>query len=164
MHHYSIVGFALVTLFALTACGDSTSSDGDPSARGLGSITLDGTRYDFTVEICDLTGETDDEYQTVYGEGEMPDGEAFQVFASRNQVNEMLMHSVSFQTGNVSQGEGTVIEAHRFRLEGTWNDIHGGPDEPLLQISGSMVTAAGTFHVADELDNTMQGSFEATCN
>lgn len=156
--------FSLLLMFILTACESSNDSEGDPSLRGEGFIVLDGARHDFDVIACDISGEVDEDYQTISGRGETSDGERFDVFVSRNDAGGILMHSVSFQTGNVAQGEGTVIEAQRMHMNGNWSDLHGGPNEPLIQISGSTVTAQGAFTVNEDLDNPIEGSLEATCN
>ena len=155
---------AVFFLLTFTACDSTSDSEGDPSLRGEGFIELDGVRNDFTIEICDLSGEVDDEYQTIYGMGNMPDGDRFYIYVSRNMVNDLLIHSVSFQTGNVAQGEGTVIQSSRMHMNGQWSDLFDGPDEPLIQISGNTVTATGTFYVNENLDETIPGRFEATCN
>lgn len=90
------------------------------------------------------------------------------VFVSRTFVEtssmSVLSHSVSFQYGDQWGGTGTVIEAYRMYSNGTWTNLHGDPDEPLIHIQGNTVTGAGTFSHENDLDDTMPGSFTATCN
>ncbi len=151
-------------LLAVSACADSTSSVDDSALRGEGTITLDGTSHDFVVEICDLTGEADNNYHTIYGSGETSEGQRFNVFVSRNRVGDHLAHSVSFQTGNVAEGEGTVIQAHRIFANDQWTSLFDGPDEPLIKITGNTVSAAGTFTINEDLENPISGSLNATCD
>jgi hypothetical protein len=137
-----------------------------PDARsvGEGTLTLDGTSYPFTVIVCDLSGDADDEYQTLVGRGTTPEGEAFSVFVSRNDIGGILSHSVSYQKGDVRSGASTVLEAQRMRMGGTWSSLRGGSAEPLVVISGNRVTAEGRFSSDDDLDATVPGRLEARCD
>lgn len=160
-----ILAFAFVAL-PLAACdSDGSDSGPDPSGnRGEGTLVLDGVTYDFDVIACDFSGEADDTHQTVTGRGTTPEGEDFNLFVSRNDIGGLLAHTISFQMGDVASGGGTVIEAQRMRMNGTWNSLHDEPNEPLIQISGNTLTASGVFSVNDDLDDTMHGELTATCN
>jgi hypothetical protein len=115
-------------------------------ARGTGTLHLGGTAYDFAVRACDFSGETDGEvYQTLSGRGTLPSGERFEVIASRNAVEGKLVHTVTFYTGDVLRGQGTVLEAQRLRLHGTWLDLVDGPDEPLIHIRGNRLRVRAPF-------------------
>lgn len=176
-----IIPFALLfSLACLTACESPDVPENTPPHFGQpepatveevderdgatdGTLMLGDTTYEFTVRACDFSGETDDMYQTVAGRGTTPAGEPFDVYVSRNEVGGMLMHTVSFQTGDVRSGEGTVFEAQRMRSGGTWASIYGSVTEPLIQIEGNRLTASGTF-ANDATGETMQGRIEATCD
>lgn len=146
------------------AC-DSDDSDPDPTGNaGEGTIILDDVTYEFDVIACDFSGETDDTHQTVSAGGTTPDGEDFDLFVSRNEVGGFLVHTVSFQTGDVGSGGGTVIQAQRMFSNGTWTSLHDEPDEPLIVIEGNTLTASGVFTVNDNLDDTVSGSVTATCD
>jgi hypothetical protein len=170
--------FTLITAFALfvAACGPTDDRDdfdadapvaaapGDQTLQGEGRLTLDTDTYDFAVEVCDFSGETDDDMiQTLVGTGQDADGEPFRVYASRNVVNDILVHTISFQQGDVRRGEGRVIEAQRMRMGETWNSVRGGVAAPLIEIDGDRLTATGRFSPDDDLDDTVDGRLEATC-
>jgi hypothetical protein len=142
---------------------DSEKVPPEPSQRaGSGTLTLGDITHSFTVRVCDPSGESDDDQkQTVYGEGETEEGEPFKVFVSRNDVNDMLSHTVSLQMGDVMSGEGTVLSANRVRMNDRWNSAEGAQSGPLIEIDGTRVTATGVFRaeggahgdgVAGELD------------
>lgn len=168
----------LALALALVACRDAdapapepaTGPPGEtvvpeePAARsGSGTLTLDGTTYPFDVLACDLSGETDDDYQTISGRGTTPEGERFDVFVSRDDSGGFLIHTVSFQTGEVIRGEGTVLEAQRMRMNGSWSSMRGGEAQPLVVIDGNRVTAEGRFSSDEALEATVTGRLEATC-
>jgi hypothetical protein len=67
------------------------------------------------------------------------------VIASRNAIGGKLVHSVTFYTGDVLRGQGTVLEAQRLRLHGAWLDLVGGPDEPLIHIRGNRLPQSATL-------------------
>jgi|GEM_PF-3209605 len=171
----------LCLLLALTACRDAEAPDrsapppvtdaaaappADPGARsaGEGTLTLDGTAYAFDVAICDLSGEADTDYQTLVGRGTTPEGEPFEVFVSRNDIGDILTHTVSYQTGDVRRTQGTVIEAQRMRMGGAWSSMRGGAAGPLIVIDGNRITAEGRFSSDDDLDATVPGRLEARCD
>jgi hypothetical protein len=170
------------SLFVLAGCGAPEDVDSAPphfgqpapttvedepagarAADGEGTLQLGDDTYEFSVRACDFSGETDDVYQTVSGRGTTADGEPFDVFISRNEVSGILMHTVSFQTGDVRSGDGTVLEAQRMRSGDRWTSIHGDAAEPLIRIDGDRLTASGTF-ASDATGDSMQGRIEATCN
>jgi hypothetical protein len=166
----------LLPLF-LTACGgpaedttqthesEAVSSPALTSAdRGNGTLILGDDQYEFSVRVCDFSGETDDDMiQTLVGRGEMPDGQPFDIFVSRNEVNEILVHTISFQTGDVRTGEGTVIEAQRMRMGENWTSPHGGAGSPLIEIAGDRLSSAGVFAPSDDDSDRTEGRLEATC-
>lgn len=155
-------------LFAACDSGSDDGPSGPSASRGEGTIVLGGTTHAFNVIACDFSGEVDDLYQTVSGKGTTSDGEDFDVFVSRNEVESagqvIRVHTVSFQTGDVRSGGGTVIEAQRMFMNGSWTSLFDEPNEPLVKISGNTLTASGVFYVNDDLENTMSGSVTATCN
>jgi hypothetical protein len=169
----------LCLALALAACTDADAPPRDASqpvaqeaatpapdapSAGEGTLTLDGAAYPFTVVVCDLSGDADDAYQTLVGRGTTPEGEPFEVFVSRNDIGDILSHSVSFQTGDVRRGAGTVLEAQRMRMGGTWSSLRGGSSEPLVVITGNRVTAEGRFSSDDDLEATVPGRLEARCD
>jgi hypothetical protein len=170
---------ALCTALLIIGCGNTdTVDDIEPhdaavgesapavdAGHGEGTLTLGGDTYSFAVRVCDFSGETDDDMiQTLVGRGETADGEQFDIFVSRNDVNDMLVHSVSFQSGDVRSAEGTVIEAQRMRMGGNWTSGRGGPAQPLIEIEGNRLTASGIFSPADDDSERIEGHLEATCN
>jgi hypothetical protein len=178
--HTTASAFALALL--VTACGGDDVPDpaagtdrpaaapaaeeaaAAPSAdRGEGTLRLGETTYRFAVRACDFGGETDDMYQTLSGRGTTPEGEPFDVFVSRNDAGGMLVHTVSFQTGDVRRGAGTVLEAQRMRHGTGWMSTRGGPAEPLIRIDGNRLTASGRFTSDDDPDLAADGTIEATC-
>lgn len=158
---FTALGFLLLAFIA--ACDSSSGPTGKGSGKGEGSLTLAGVTYDFDVIVCDFTGEVDNLYQTVYGKGTTPAGKSFEVFVSRNQIEDFLIHNVSYQTGDVRSGAGTVIEAIRMKSNGIWTSLFDDPNEPLVKISGNTLTATGTFYVSDDIDETFQGHLVASC-
>ena len=155
---------AILSVTLVLGC-DSSDPDPDPGPtnRGSGTLVLGDDTHDFDVIVCDFSGEADDQFQTLMGRGTTADGQEFEVFASRNQIDEMLTHTVSYQTGNVASGGGTIIQAQRLRMNGTWSNLLDEPDEPLIQISGNTLTASGVFTINDNLDDTVDGQITATC-
>lgn len=139
-----------------------TTTEAPAGDRGQGTLQLGDTTYEFAVRACDVSGEADDMYQTISGRGTLDDGETFDVFVSRNEVQDMLSHTVSFQHGDVRTGQGTVFEANRVHSGGNWIDVHGGTAEPLVKIDGNRVTASGVF-ANDATGEQMEGRLEATC-
>jgi len=133
-------------------------------ASGEGALPLAGTSYAFDVAVCDLSGEADTDYQTLVGRGTAPDGEPFEVFVSRNDIGDILTHTVSYQSGDVRRGQGTVIAAQRMRMGGTWSSVRGGSAGPLVVIAGNRITAEGQFSSDDALSATVPGRLEAPCN
>lgn len=168
---------ALMMTFLISGCnGDpaddtglnQTTTETPPTAtaaeRGDGTLTLGDDVYSFSVRVCDFSGETDDDMiQTLVGRGDMPDGQPFDLYVSRNEVNNILTHTISFQSGDVRTGEGTVIEAQRMRMGDNWTSVRGGPAMPLIEIDGNRLTASGVFTAADDLDDRTEGRLEATC-
>ncbi len=145
-----------------------TAADGGGAAagqRGSGTLRLGDATYEFAVRACDVGGETDDTHQTITGRGTLPDGATFDVFVSRNEVGGLLVHTVSFQTGNVMRGEGRVLEAQRMRQGARWGVSPDEPDEPLVRISGDRVRAEGRFAPPDPTmpGTPVHGVLEATC-
>jgi hypothetical protein len=174
-----LLPLCLALALALAACTNADAPPGaaaqpvaqeaaapasDARSSGEGTLTLDGTSYPFTVIVCDLSGDADDEYQTLVGRGTTPEGEAFSVFVSRNDIGGILSHSVSYQKGDVRSGASTVIEAQRLRMGGAWSSMRGGAAEPLIVIHGNRVTAEGRFSSDDDLEATVPGRLEARCD
>lgn len=148
---------------ALLGCDSSDTPDG-PHALGSGTITLGANTYEFEVIACDLTGESDQDYHTISAVGELPSGEGFDVRVSRNLLEDMLLHSITFYHGDIESGGGTVIETQRLFANGSWSNLYGDPNEPLIHIQGNTVAATATFAYSDDIDDTLPGSLEATCN
>jgi hypothetical protein len=143
----------------------ANGADSSPAGRGSGTLRLGDTTYEFAVRACEFSGETDDRYQTLSGRGTTPEGEQFDVIASRNEVNDMPMHTVSFQTGDVRRGGGTVLEAKRMRHAGRWGATPGEPNEPLIRVTGNRIRAEGRFAPPDPsmAGAPVDGVLEATC-
>jgi hypothetical protein len=133
--------------------------------RGSGTLRLGDTTYEFSVRACDFGEGPDDVYQTLTGRGTLPTGEPFDVFASRNEVNDVLIHTVSFQTGDVRRGQGPVLETQRMRSGGRWGIMPGEPNEPLIRITGSRLLAEGRFTPPDPSmpGEPVAGVLEAEC-
>jgi hypothetical protein len=146
------------------ATAEAPAPGATTASRGSGTLRLGQTTYPFEVRICDLSGETDDMYQTMSGRGTTPEGESFDIHASRNDAGGMLVHTVSFQRGDVLRGAGTVYEAQRMRHGDAWMDMEGRPAEPLIRIDGNQITATGTFAPTDPGAGSAQdGEVQATC-
>lgn len=150
---------------------DAPSRSGGASAgsasSATGTLTLGPDRYAFRVTRCDLEGSEEDDGPTMYGTGTTEDGASFEVRAERTSAASLgLAHSVSFQSGDVLHGEGTVWEAmRRHGSGGHWSSMNApghAADAPLIQIDGRSVTATGTF-VNDGTGQQRAGSLEARC-
>ena len=151
--------------FLVSACGNDGPAM--PNAVGSGTLELDGETHAFDVRACDFGGDSDEREQTLAAEGVTDDGEPFSVIVSRNDVDGMLMHTVSYQRGEIRRGDDRVVlEARRLQREGRWQDDDNGPDEPLVQIDGNRLTAEAYFHPADTMasNGAIEGRIEATCN
>ncbi|CAN5819785.1 hypothetical protein BH23ACT11_BH23ACT11_04400 [soil metagenome] len=173
----SIAPLLIALSFLISGCGpsdapDANRTEGDPTTqttdaapdgqRGNGTLQLGDTTYEFNVRVCDTSGDSDDDYQTLVGRGSTPEGDTFDVFVSRNIVSGMVSHSVSFQSGDVRSPEGTVIEANRINMGGAWTSMHQEADEPLVQVAGGRITASGMF-TNENTEESVQGRLEATC-
>jgi hypothetical protein len=173
-------GFYLILALAVAACGadDGDTDDAadmdrigqeaagviDPAApEGSGTLRLGADTHAFLVRACDVSGDVDDIYQTLSGRGQTELGENFDVFVSRSEAAGVLVHTVSFQQGDVATGRGTVLEAQRMRHGDDWISTQGGPAEPLIEIDGQSITASGIFASPDGSGAPVQGELEATC-
>jgi hypothetical protein len=174
------LGLPLSLLLVLAACGgddsaasqtpaDSRAADGAVAPRaanasaGEGTLRLGDAVHQFAVRACDVSGETDDMYQTLSGRGTTADGEQFDVFASRQEAGDMLVHTVSFQSGAAHRGEGIILEAQRMRHGDAWMSVRGGAAEPLIRIDGDRVTASGLFGDPEMSGEAVPGELYATC-
>ncbi len=163
----SIARAALIvaSIFLVSACGNDGPAM--PDAVGSGTLELDGEAHAFEVRACDFGGDSDEREQTLAAEGVTDAGEPFSVIVSRNDVDGMLMHTVSYQRGEMRRGDDRVVlEARRLQHDGRWQDDDNGPDEPLIQIDGNRLTAEAYFHPADTMasNSAVEGRIEATCN
>jgi hypothetical protein len=136
-----------------------------PGGRGSGSLRLGGEVFEFAVRACNFSIEVDDLSQTMSGRGILPTGERFDVIASRNAQSDIMVHRVSIYTGNPMFGEGRALEALRMRVGAKWGDEGPTPDEPLIQIAGYRLRAAGCFAPPDPSmpDPPADGILEAEC-
>jgi len=137
----------------------------NPAGQTDGTIQIGDSEYSFAIRVCDVSGESDGDYQTLVGRGTTDDGEQFDVFVSRNEVRGMLQHSISFQQGDPRTGEGTFLEASRVHMNDTWHGAPGEPDEPLIHIDGDRIIAEGAFVPLDDAlaADPVDGRLDATC-
>lgn len=136
---------------------------GSAHAAGSAQLELDGETYSLDVQVCDFSGESDGDLQTLVGDAETGEG-PMRVFVSRNEVSGMLMHTVSVQIGDVMSPEGEVMEANRSRSGDRWFSAADGPSEPLIQIDGAELTAEGLFADTGMTRDPVEGRLTATCN
>lgn len=157
---------SLVSCLA-TACG----GDADPGSEERvevdgthGQVVLDGTVYEVSVRGCNLSGTDDgDGGNTLDGLVVGPDEKRYTLEVSRIALPTGISHSVWIS----ARGRGWSAE--RVRAEGRWADPKsgtGGPDEPLVRITGNDVAVDGTFrtHGGREIAGSrLPGSLRATC-
>lgn len=147
----------------ILAAGVALAGVGSAQASNSAELELDGETYTLTVQVCDFSGETDGDLQTLVGDAETDDG-LMRVFASRNEVGDMLIHTVSVQIGDVMASEGEVLEANRSRSGDQWLSAADGPSEPLIHIDGVDLTAEGLFADTGMTREPVEGRLTATCN
>lgn len=71
--HTTLSLIAGILAMSHIAC-DSSGND-DSNALGSGTIVLGSNSYYFDVVACDLSGDYDDIYHTITGQGSLEDGE-----------------------------------------------------------------------------------------
>jgi hypothetical protein len=153
----------LAALFSLAAC----NAAGDPLPEpdpGTGLLRLGEEVLTFEVVSCSTYGEADAGAPTLAGRGTTGEGEPFTVHASRNDVGPVVVHSVSYRSGNVLLGLGTILEAQRIRDGDTWQSPRGGPNEPLVRVDGNDVSVTGVFSEPEMRSEPIRGALRARCD
>jgi hypothetical protein len=145
-----------MTLFH-AGCGNAGASDDTDSASGVrtqgtkaeadGILQIGGRRFEFRlITPCDLTdAEIGSPDEMLRGSGTTPAGDRFTVVVDRSSVGVGLSHTVGVTYGDVLGGRGYRAEAARTRSATGWSDEAGTVDQPLIQIDGRSVRAAGRF-------------------
>jgi hypothetical protein len=166
MKQYVLVTF--VTLFLCiyassnVALGEATST-GSKSPVGSGTLELAGKTYEFDVLQCNFSGDSDpEETRTLYGRGKTPDEEDFSIFADRNKIRGILMHSINIQISR-PKGKSTYYEASRGSSGNMWIDEHGAAEGPLIVIDGPNLKASGAFTLGPSNEVVGNGTLKATC-
>lgn len=164
-------GAALVVL-VLVACGDvepepdavdapvTTVAAATPSN---GTVELDGTTYEFTVNRCDLTGGRPDG-MLLEGSGTAPDGRRLKVEVERLERSETTWERATIYFGSIVEGDSWTARLAGWP-DGRWfaDDAPADPvDGPLHRVSGDQLLIQSTFRHETTRD-AAQGELRVTC-
>jgi len=127
-------------------------------ATGNGTLTVAGTTYEFQVTWCDLRETQGPDGPTLSGMGVTEAGVRFTVTVDRTTLNDMTTHEVNIY---MIDGSG-YLSSSRIKMGSGWMTSGGIVPDPLIQIDGKQVRAAGAFEDQNS-ESAGEGMLEADC-